>query len=220
MTKMTQHKMEQRKHLTNINMKLCMMKHIFSEEFSNVLHEFSKEHHREQIKTFRESWKTWISNDDIQIKIKEEMEKMRKSNVMWTDGEIMQKIYTSARFYYRKKEKQTNKTNEKTNEKKQPKPYIGFTKDFIKLIDNNIKEHVLQKTETETTVTLDQKQIFHKFALEHTEEINEELGKLKQKYDEMNATFEPHDIAAKCKKVFTNRFYLTSKILQKNNQNT
>lgn len=215
MTKMTQYKMEQRKDLTNINIKLCMIKYIFSEEFSSVLHEFSKEHHREQIKIFRESWKTWISNDDIQIKIKEEMEKMRKSNVMWTDGEIMQKIYTSARFYYRKKEKQTNKTNEIKQTETKTKPYIGFTKDFIKLIDNNIKEHVLQKTETETTVILHQKQIFHKFTLEHTEEINEELGKLKQKYDEMNVIFKPHDIAIKCKKVFTNRFYLISKILQK-----
>ena len=109
MAKMTQYKIDQMKDLTNMNVKLCMIKYIFSEEFSKVIHEFSKEHYREPLKIFRESWKLWISNNDIQIKIKEEMEKMRKTNIMWTDEEIMQKIYTSARFYYRKKEKKETK---------------------------------------------------------------------------------------------------------------
>ena len=216
MAKMTQYKMDQRKDLTNMNVKLCMIKYMFSEEFSKVIHEFSKEHHREPLKTFRESWKSWTSNDDIQIKIKEEIEKMRKTNVMWTDEEIMQKIHTSARFYYRKKEKKDEKETKRTKENKNAKPYIGFTKEFIRLIDNKIKEEILQKTQenTETNIILHQKQIFHTFTLEHMNEINEELAKLKKKYDEMNETFEPHDIAMKCKKAFTNRFYLMSKIVK------
>lgn len=227
MAKMTQYKIDQRKDLTNINVKLCMIKYIFSEEFSKVIHEFSKEHYREPLKIFRESWKLWISNNEIQIKIKEEIEKMRKTNIMWTDEEIIQKIYTSARFYYRKKEKKEKK---ETKENKNTKPYIGFTKEFIRLIDtkikNKIKEEILQKTQTEkteenneqedieTNIILHQKQIFHIFTLEHIKEINEELAKLKKKYDEMNETFEPYDIAIKCKKAFTNRFYLISKIVK------
>jgi hypothetical protein len=228
MAKMTQYKIDQMKDLTNINVKLCMIKYIFSEEFSKVIHEFSKEHYREPLKIFRESWKLWISNNEIQIKIKEEIEKMRKTNIMWTDEEIIQKIYTSARFYYRKKEKKEKK---ETKENKNTKPYIGFTKEFIRLIDtkikNKIKEEILQKTQTEkteennqreedieTNIILHQKQIFHIFTLEHIKEINEELAKLKKKYDEMNETFEPYDIAIKCKKTFTNRFYLISKIVK------
>lgn len=213
---MTQYKIDQRKELTNINVKLCMIKYIFSEEFSKVIHEFSKEHYREPLKIFRESWKLWISNNDIQREIKEEMEKMRKTNIMWTDEEIMQKIYTSARFYYRKKEKKETKTNAKKNTKQinENKPYIGFTKEFIRLIDTKIKEEILQKTQTETNIILHQKQIFHIFTLEHIKEINEELAKLKKKYDEMNEKFEPYNIAIKCKKAFTNRFYLISKIVK------
>ena len=219
MAKITQYKIDQRKDLTNMNVKLCMIKYIFSEEFSKVIHEFSKEHYREPLKIFRESWKLWTSNNDIQIKIKEEIEKMRKTNIMWTDEEITQKIYTSARFYYRKKEKKEKK---QTKENKNTKPYIGFTKEFIRLIDNKIKEEILQKTQTEennrqdieTNIILHQKQIFHIFTLEHIKEINEELAKLKKKYDEMNEMFEPYDIAIKCKKAFTNRFYLISKIVK------
>jgi hypothetical protein len=218
MAKITQYKIDQRKDLTNINVKLCMIKYIFSEEFSKVIHEFSKEHYREPLKIFRESWKLWISNNDIQIKIKEEMEKMRKTNIMWTDEEIIQKIYTSARFYYRKKEKKETKEKKQTDQTNQTikntKPYIGFTKEFIRLIDNKIKEEILQKTQTEINIILHQKQIFHIFTLEHIKEINEELAKLKKKYDEMNEMFEPYDIAIKCKKAFTNRFYLISKIVK------
>ena len=69
MAKISKHKMEQRKELTGINIKLYMVKHKFSEEFSNVLHEFSKEHYREPLKIFRESWKIWISNNEITSKM-------------------------------------------------------------------------------------------------------------------------------------------------------
>lgn len=224
--------MEQRKEFTGINIKLYMVKHKFSEEFSNVLHEFSKQHYREPLKIFRESWKIWISNNEIILKIKTEIEKMQKLNIMWSDEEIMKKIYTSARFYYRKKEKKEKKenndeNNEKNNDEnkeqtRKSKPYIGFNKDFIKLIDNTIKENILQKTiddsmtnlNTKKTIILNQKQSFYKFTLEHINEINEELGKLKSKYDEFNEKFEPYEIALKIKKAYVNRFYLISKILQ------
>lgn len=221
MAKISKHKMEQRKELTGINIKLYMVKHKFSEEFSNVLHEFSKEHYREPLKIFRESWKIWISNNEIILKIKTEIEKMQKLNIMWSDEEIMKKIYTSARFYYRKKEKKENNDENKEQTRKS-KPYIGFNKDFIKLIDNTIKENILQKTiddsmtnlNTKKTIILNQKQSFYKFTLEHINEINEELGKLKSKYDEFNEKFEPYEIALKIKKAYVNRFYLISKILQ------
>ena len=221
MAKITQHKIEQKKELTNINVTLCVVKHMFSDDFSLVLHEFSKEHYREPLKIFRQSWKIWLSNDEIQIKIQEETERMRKSNVMWTDEEIMKKIYTSARFYHRKKVKQDEKQDVKQDEiTTKPKPYVGFTKDFIKLMDNKIKEQILQTSTCLTTnskkkiIILNQTQSFHRFTLEHINEINEELGKLKNKYDEMNETFEPKNIALKLKKAYVNRFYLTSKILK------
>jgi hypothetical protein len=222
MVNISQHKTEQKKELAKTNIKLQMAKHIFSEEFSKVLHEFSKEHYEEPLKTFRQSWKTWISSNDIQTKMRTEIERMRTNNFIGTDEEITQKIYTSARFYYRKKEKRAKKLAEITKEKDQTqdiksKPYIGFSKEFIKLMDNEIKSKILEKADAndimKIAIKLNQKQAFQTFTLAHVNEISVEFGKLKVKYDELDEIYVAKDIAYKLKKAYQNRFYSICKIL-------
>ena len=93
MVNISQHKAQQKKELAKTNIKLQMAKQIFSEEFSKVLHMFSKEHYEEPLKTFRQSWTTWISIPDIQTKMRREIERMRRNNFTGTDEEIIQKIY-------------------------------------------------------------------------------------------------------------------------------
>jgi len=226
MVNISQHKTEQKKELAKTNIKLQMAKQIFSEEFSKVLHNFSKAHYEEPLKTFRQSWTTWISTNDIQTKLRTEIERMRTNNFTGTDEEIMQKIYTSARFYYRKKEKRAKKLaedskeekqEEKTNKPSKPKPYIGFSKEFIQLMDNEIKTKILQKADTDdttkTAIKLNQKQALHTFTTAHVNEISEEFGKLKTKYDELEERFIAKEIAHKLKKAYQNRFYCICKML-------
>lgn len=225
MVNISQHKAQQKKELAKTNIKLQMAKQIFSDEFSKVLHAFSKEHYEEPLKTFRESWKAWISNNDIQTKMRTEIERMRTNNFTGTDEEITQKIYTSARFYYRKKEKRAKKLA--SDEKEQspttmtttakPKPYIGFSKEFIQLMDNEIKDKILQKADTDdtikTAIKLNQKQALHTFTTAHVNQISEEFGKLKTKYDELEESFVAKEIAYKLKKAYQNRFYCICKML-------
>jgi len=226
MVNISQHKTEQKKALAKTNIKLQMAKQIFSDEFSKVLHVFSKEHYEEPLKTFRQSWQAWISMNDIQTKLRTEIERMRTNNFTGTDEEIMQKIYTSARFYYRKKAKRAKKlasdsketeTDQSTNEKPKSKPYIGFSKEFIQLMDNEIKDKILQKAETDDTVQtaikLNQKEAFHTFTTSYVTKISEEFGKLKQKYDELEESFVAKEIAHKLKKAYQNRFYCICKML-------
>ena len=221
MVNISQHKTEQKKELAKTNIKLQMAKQIFSEEFSYVLHKFSKEHYEEPLKTFRESWKAWISNNDIQTKMRTEIERMRTNNFTGTYEEITQKIYTSARFYYRKKEKRAKKLAEDSKEQqkeKKPKPYIGFSKEFIQLMDNEIKEKILQKADTDDikkteAIKMNQKQAFHTFTLAHVNEISLEFRKLKIKYDELEEIYVAKEIANKLKKAYQNRFYSICKIL-------
>jgi hypothetical protein len=224
MVNISKHKTEQKKELAKANIKLQMAKQIFSEEFSKELHKFSKDHYEESLKQFRQSWQAWISITDIQMKMRTEIERMRINNFTGTDEEIKQKIYTSARFYYRKKEKRAKKLvenlkqQETTQEKKpNPKPYIGFSKEFIKLMDNEIKDKILQEAESvnniKTTIKLNQKQAFHAFTTAHVTEISQEFGKLKIKYDELDEIYIAKEIADKLKKAYQNRFYSICKIL-------
>lgn len=229
MVNISQHKTEQKKELAKTNIKLQMAKQIFSEEFSKVLHAFSKQHYEEPLKQFRQSWQAWISKSDIQTQMIREIERMRTNNFIGTDEEIRQKIYTSARFYYRKKEKRAKKLasdlqkeqedkEQNTNKMSKHKPYIGFSKEFIQLMDNEIKDKILQKADTDDTkkteaIKLNQKKAFHTFTTAHVTEISEEFGKLKTKYDELEEHFVAKEIANKLKKAYQNRFYCICKIL-------
>ena len=219
MVNISQHKTEQKKELAKTNIKLQMAKQMFSEEFSNELHKFSKDHYEEPLKTFRESWQTWISNNDIHTKMRREIERMRTNNFTGTDEEITQKIYTSARFYYRKKEKRAKKlaSDLKEKQEQQSKPYIGFSKEFIQLMDNEIKDKILQKANTyeivKDTIKMNQKQAFHTFTSAHVTNISTEFGKLKIKYDALEEHFVAKEIAHKLKKAYQNRFYSICKIL-------
>jgi hypothetical protein len=243
MVNISQHKTEQKKELAKTNIKLQMAKQIFSEEFSKVLHAFSKQHYEEPLKQFRQSWQAWISKSDIQTQMIREIERMRTNNFIGTDEEIRQKIYTSARFYYRKKEKRAKKLasdlqkeqedkekdkeeedkdkeykEQDTNKKSRSKPYIGFSKEFIQLMDNEIKDEILQTADTDDTkkteaIKLNQKKAFHTFTTAHVTEISEEFGKLKTKYDDLEEHFIAKEIANKLKKAYQNRFYCICKIL-------
>jgi len=222
MVNISQYKTEQKNTLAKTNIKLQMAKQIFSEEFSKVLHEFSKEHYEETLKQFRQSWQNWISTDDIQMKMKTEIERMRTKNFIGSDEEITQKIYTSARFYYRKKEKRAKKLatdlkEQDSKHKPKPKPYIGFSKEFIQIMDNEIKDKILQEADIndtiKPTIKINQKKAFQIFTSAHINEISEEFGKLKIKYDELDEKFIAKEIANKLKKAYQNRFYSICKIL-------
>jgi hypothetical protein len=232
MVNISLHKTQQKKELAKTNIKLQLAKQIFSEEFSKELHKFSKDHYEESLKTFRQSWQAWISINDIQTKMTREIERMRTNNFTGTDEDIRQKIYTSARFYYRKKEKRAKKLaedskdqdqdqdqdQEQQEQKSKSKPYIGFSKEFIQLMDNEIKDKILKKADTDDTekteaIKLNQKQAFHTFTSAHVREISAEFGKLKIKYDELEEQFIAKEIANKLKKAYQNRFYCICKIL-------
>jgi hypothetical protein len=223
MVNISQHKTEQKKALAKANIKLQMAKQIFSEEFSSVLHEFSKTHYNESLKTFRQSWQEWISTTGIQTKMRNEIERIKKNNFIGTDEEITQKIYTSARFYYRKKDKRAKKLATISQEeisqkpvKSKSKPYIGLSKTFIQFIDETIKNKILEQSVELTrtmTIKLDQKQEFQTFTKTHINEISAEFGKLKIKYDELEEAFVPKEIASKLKKAYQNRFYSIYKMI-------
>jgi len=102
----------------------------FSEDFSNLLFEFSKIHEYDERKQFKESWKKWVEENEEYIN--REIELLKSKGC---DDDIMDKMFKSARYYYRKKKTCPSEEN------KSRKQYIGNNKTFLSAIDNNINDN-------------------------------------------------------------------------------
>ena len=70
----------------------------FIEEFTNELYKFSKIHQYDHRKDFKEAWNIWV--EDNQGFVDEEVRRL--SNLGY-DGDIIDKMFKSARYYFRKK---------------------------------------------------------------------------------------------------------------------
>jgi hypothetical protein len=101
----------------------------FTNEFMNELYNFSKIHQYDHRKDFKESWKTWV--DEKSLIISKEIERLTE---LGYSGDILEKMFTSARYYFRKK--RTEKT-----EPKQRCSYIGVQKELLEAMDIHINEN-------------------------------------------------------------------------------
>jgi hypothetical protein len=102
----------------------------FTEAFMEDLYKFSKIHQYDHRKDFKEAWNNWIEeNDDI---IDEEVGRLLH---LGYDGDILDKMFKSARYYFRKK-------SPVTIEPKQRRPYIGVSRELLEAMDTHIKTNI------------------------------------------------------------------------------
>jgi len=102
----------------------------FTQEFMDELYKFSKIHQYDQRKDFKEAWKVW-TEDNIEI-IEEEIKRL---SILGYDGDVLDKMFKSARYYFRKK----------STEKKEPKQrrqYISVPRELLDSMDQHIEEHI------------------------------------------------------------------------------
>ena len=106
----------------NIN----IFRYKFSEEFTKPLYQFSKIHQYDHRKDFKESWNIWIElNSDLVDK------EVRRLIELEYKGDILDKMFKSARYYFRKK----------STEKKEPqkrRSYIGIKTELLEAMDKHI----------------------------------------------------------------------------------
>lgn len=221
MVNISLHKTLQKKELQNTDIKIQLTKYVFSAEFSHKLHAFSKEHYQKPLKVFKVSWQTWISIPDIQTAIQNEIRLIKSRHFSGSDDDIMEKIYISARFYYRKKEKKCaqmkhkNMVDDMNHKKNIKKLYVGFSQEFIQFMDTYIQKQIIGVAESNNAIIkIDQKESFQQFTLIHISQIKNELIVLKEKYDALEEEFISLDIAQKIKKSYQNRFYSIYKIIK------
>jgi len=107
----------------------------FSPDIVSEINAFALIHKHDDRKEFKENWENWTKNN-IGI-VSDELTRLK---TMGYDGDIHDKMFKSARYYYRKKS--THK-----NEPKQRRKYIKLDKELIGSIDEYIKEQMYSNDE-------------------------------------------------------------------------
>lgn len=160
----------------------------FTEEFMSELYNFSKIHQYDERKDFKDAWKQWL-DDNTEI-VEEEMSRL---NRLGYDGDIEDKMFKSARYYFRKKS--TEKIEPKTR-----RNYISVSKELLELMDIHIEENYEDEDYTPKTG-------FINFCEENEETIESITNKLVE-----NGVTDLKLINDKIKKTYKNRhFIITNK---------
>lgn len=165
----------------------------FLENITNLLYSFSKIHQYDDRKTFKESWDIWIEDNKEIIDYE-----VRRLQELHYEGDIIDKMFKSARYYFRKK----------STEKKEPikrRNYIGSQKNFLDLIDKHISSNIISNSNFKPSNG------FNDFCLESENEdiLNEEIKRLKT----MDIK-DVNEIKNKIKKTYKNRYFI---LIRKNN---
>jgi len=156
----------------------------FTEQIMEELFTFSKIHQYDERNDFKDAWSVWVdeNNEIIDNEIK-------RLSLLGYNGNILEKMYKSARYYFRKK----------TNEKKEPvkrRKYISVSKELLDLMDEHIENHMYDND-------YQPKKGFVDFCNEQKQILRESITKI---CDE--GTTDPKMIETKMKKTYKNRYFI------------
>jgi hypothetical protein len=169
---------------TNPDNKPVIYRYKFSVEFVNELYNFSKIHQYDHRKDFKEAWQLWIEdNDDI---VTNEVRLLSSSGY---DGDILDKMFKSARYYFRKK----------STEKKEPakrRKYCGLSKDVLDAMDKHIASNI-------TNDDYKPSMGFESFCVINIALLKEEASRLI-----INGFNDSGEIHEKHKKTYKNRYFM------------
>ena len=156
----------------------------FTNEFTHELFKFSKVHQYDHRKDFKDAWNTWIEENGDLLN-----DETRRLDNLGYEGDIMDKMYKSARYYFRKK----------STEKKEPakrRIYVGSQKELLDAMD----EHIQTNIRSENFKPSDS---FYDFCKEHVDLLKIEVNIL------CRSGINNSDlIKNKIKKTYKNRYFL------------
>jgi len=161
-------------------------RHDFGEKFMEELKHFAIVHKYDDRKGFKEAWNKWTEQDSIQSLIHEEINQLQSSGYK---GDVLDKMFKSARYYFRKKE-------EKEVEETPRKKYVSLSPHFLEQIDNYIMKIGF--------ANLSPANLYEEFCKTQKELISEQITRL--------ADLSREEICIKLKKTFKNRIYVLKSI--------
>lgn len=172
------------------------------------LSNFAKIHEYDDRKDFKEAWQKWIEDSEINKIIMDEVTRLQTNGQM---GDVLDRMYKSARYYYRKKkETAPNKQIEPRKE------YEGLPRPILKSIDDHIYAEINNNIILSDKVTgmlrsnISAANSFTNYCRLHSDVIKDLLPKKEVEnvtYRANNLRDEIKVVTDKLKKTYKNRFY-------------
>ncbi len=174
----------------------------FTEEIGKILKDFSDEHESETGKEFQKSWNIWIMSDEIKKQLKEECDRLLNEGY---NEDVWDKMYKSARYYYKKKTKKEKVVKEKI------KHTNRFSTIFLKTMDDSIKNQLKHEIEEKNEITISQPKSYTDFCNSNKDNLLNEFKRIRQEKGQI-----PDDIDVKLRKTYKNRFHALRKKIVEN----
>ena len=171
------------KDILDINVNIYRYK--FTEAFMEELYKFSKIHEYDNRKDFKEAWQIWIEEQEDIIDAE-----VRRLVNMGYEGNVLDKMFKSARYYFRKKICNNNKEPQKR------RVYQSVQKDLLEQMDEHIKTNINNKDYKPS-------EGFEQFCQENIDLLKEEVSKLCK-----SGLTDSGEIKRKIKKTYKNRYFL------------
>ena len=179
----------------------------FSNEFTAQMSNFAKIHQFDDRKSFKEAWENWIKDEDIAILINSEQKQLYNTGY---EGDVLSKMFKSARYYYRKK-----KDNLDTVPRKE---YIGSSFKMLELMDNHIKSKFLENTRknnnNKIVTNISPANAYIDFCNTYYQEIAEEQSIDCKEFTQQPEFTQQQEVDnQKLKKTYKNRYFIQSRSL-------
>lgn len=171
---------------TQYDINKSIYRYEFTDECTLELFRFSKVHQYDHRKDFKEAWEIWMeNNEDI---VTSEVIRLTK---LGYNGDIIDKMFKSARYYFRKKSTVKKEPLERRN-------YVGIQKDMLDAMDFHIKTKM-----NDSNYNYKPSDGFDDFCKNNLDILKKEISKL------CNDGFtNSTEIKQKIKKTYKNRHYL------------
>ena len=172
-------------------------RYIYTNEVAELLNQFAEIHRHDDRKTFKSEWENWIANDDIKKHLHQEVKRLES---MGMEDDVMDRMFKSARYYYRKKPL-IEKRKAETKKSKQKTSYIGFTSATLQDMDEYIKK--------KEKLQISPANLYELYCNENKEVIGAEIKEYKNKAQQKNPNqvITADEFIHKFKKTFKNRYY-------------
>ena len=159
----------------------------FTDDFTTELFKFSKVHQYDHRKDFKDAWNVWLEDNDDMVH-----DEIRRLLNLGYDGNIHDKMFKSARYYFRKKGTEKNAPAERLQ-------YIGVQKELLDAMDNHITAKI-NRNDCKPSESFDD------FCKNNISVLQEEICILVK-----NGITNTAEIKEKIKKTYKNRYFLQVK---------
>lgn len=182
------HTLDNESTCSDLNKAAPIFRFKFSQPFIDEMYVFSKVHQYDSRHDFKDAWNSWTENNRELIN-----NETRRLENMNYQGDIMDKMFKSARYYFRKK----------STVKKDPSErgfYVNLDKDLLYAMDDHIKRNMSANIKMKPSESVKEfQQINAEYIKEKTQHLCEEEG------------FDETMIENKIKKTYKNRYFMIHK---------